>query len=71
MPQRNAEAASAPHLSVAGRPYTLNGREERAPGVGTGASERWGVVNFTPPNFSPNCTMTIHIIGIAVWQTVL
>ena len=33
MPQRNAEAASAPHLSVAGRPYTLNSREERAPGL--------------------------------------
>ena len=32
MPQRNAEAASVPHLSVAGCPYTLNGREERAPG---------------------------------------
>ena len=33
VPQRNAEAASAPHLSVTGRPYTLNGREERAPGL--------------------------------------
>ena len=32
MPQRNAEAASVPHLSVAGRPYTLKCREERAPG---------------------------------------
>ena len=31
--QRNAETASAPHLSVAGRPYTLNGRKERAPGL--------------------------------------
>ena len=26
VPQRNAEAASVPHLSVTGRPYTLNGR---------------------------------------------
>ena len=32
--QRNAEAVSVPHLSVAGRPYTLNGMEERAPAPG-------------------------------------
>ena len=57
MPQRNAEAASAPHLSVAGRPYTLNGREERAPvthgvvvaGRGGGYTERRGCdVGATP-----------------------
>ena len=32
MPQRNAEAASVPHLSFTVRPYTLNCRKERAPG---------------------------------------
>ena len=37
VPQRNAEAASVPHLSVAGCPYTLNGREERAPDWGISA----------------------------------
>ena len=30
--RRNPKAASVPHLPVAVRPYTLNGREERSPG---------------------------------------